>query len=48
MEYLRWVRDQVQEVVADAKAHDVEAADIPDILGRRYSLTLDLIAPPNR
>jgi len=37
LEYLQWVRRELQEVVADAKAHGLAAGDIPNTLGRPFS-----------
>ena len=36
IEYLRWVKIKLQEVVADAKGHGIAAGEIPKALGRPF------------
>jgi len=37
IEYLQWVRRELQEVIADAEAHSIARADILSTLGRPFS-----------
>jgi len=37
IEYLQWVRRELQEVIADAEAHGIAKTDIPSTLGRPFS-----------
>jgi hypothetical protein len=43
MEYLQWVRQELQEVIADAEAHGIAMADIVSTLGRPFSSLLKLV-----